>query len=149
MPSNFPRLFALPHVTKVLQSKGVLVLLNEYNASYRQIFLDGRALPDDPQPSWNGYSTAHWEGNTLVSVTNGFRDDLWMDMAGTPLTSNAKVTERFTRPNFGRIEIEATVEDPKAYTKPWKMTIRLNFELDTELMDEVCLEGENSSQHMK
>ena len=81
--------------------------------------------------------------------TIGFRDDLWMDMAGSPLTNAAKVTERFRRSNFGTLEIEATVNDPKAYTKPWSVKIVQRIMLDTELIDEVCLEGENSSQHMK
>jgi hypothetical protein len=148
-PSNFPRMFTLPHITKFVQTPALLVLMNEYNASYRQIFTDGRPLPDDPQPSWNGYSTGKWQGDTLVVETIGFRDDLWMDMAGSPLTSAAKVTERFRRPNFGTLEIEATVNDPKAYTKPWTVTIVDKMMLDTELIDEVCLEGENSSQHMK
>jgi hypothetical protein len=148
LPSNFPRMFTLPHITKFVQTRGLLILINEFNASYRQIFLDGRGLPADPQPSWNGYSTAKWEGDALVVESNGFRDDLWMDMAGTPLTGAAKVIERFRRPSFGRLEIEATVDDPKAYTKPWSMKIAQRLILDTELMDEVCLEGERSSQHM-
>jgi hypothetical protein len=149
MPSNFPRMFTLPHITKVVLTRGLLVLMNEFNASYRQIFTDGRPLPDDPQPSWNGYSTGKWEGDTLVVQTIGFRDDLWMDMAGAPLTNAAKVTERFHRPNFGTLEIEAVVNDPKAYTRPWTVKIVQRIMLDTELIDEVCLEGENSSQHMK
>jgi len=125
------------------------LLANEYSASYRQIFLDGRPLPVDPQPSWNGYSTAVWESDTLVVRTNGFRDDLWMDMAGTPLTGAATVTERFRRPNFGTLEIEATVDDPKAYTKPWTFRMIDKIVLDTELIDEVCLENENSAKHLK
>jgi hypothetical protein len=149
LPSNFPRMFTLPHITKFVQTPKLLVLINEYNASYRQIFTDGRALPIDPQPSWNGYSTARWEGDTLVVRTNGFRDDLWMDMAGTPLTSAATVTERFRRPSFGTLEIEATVNDPTAYTKPWSMKMIDKIVLDTELIDEVCLENESSAQHMK
>jgi hypothetical protein len=149
MPSNFPRLYTLPHITKFIQTPGELALLNEFNASYRQIFLDGRPLPVDPQPSWNGYSTARWEGDTLVIQTNGFRDDLWMDMAGTPLTSAATVIERLRRPNFGTLEIEATVNDPEIYTRPWTMKLVDKLVLDTEIMDEVCLENENSAQHMK
>lgn len=149
LPSNFPRMFTLPHITKFVQTRGLLVLMNEYNASYRQIFLDGRSLPVDPQPSWNGYSTAKWEGETLVVKTNGFRDDLWMDMAGTPLTGAATVTERFRRPNFGTLEIDATVNDPKAYTRPWNLKIVNKVVLGTELIDEVCLENENSARHMK
>jgi hypothetical protein len=149
LPSNFPRMFTLPHITKFVQTRGLLVLINEFNASYRQIFTDGRALPVDPQPSWNGYSTAKWEGNTLVVTTNGFRDDLWMDMAGSPLTGAATVIERFRRPDFGTLEIQSTVDDPKAYIRPWSMTIIDKLVLDTELIDEVCLENENSSRHMK
>jgi hypothetical protein len=149
LPSNFPRMFTLPHFTKFVQTRGLLMLANEYNASYRQIFTDGRPLPVDPQPSWNGYSTGKWEGDTLVVETNGFRDDLWMDMAGTPLTQAAKVTERFRRPNFGTLEIDATVNDPQAYTRPWNMKLVDKLVLDTELIDEVCLENEKSAQHMK
>jgi len=149
LPSNFPRFFTLPHVVKFVQTRGLLILMNEYNASYRQIFTDGRPLPEDPQPSWNGYSTAKWQGDTLVVETNGFRDGLWMDMVGTPLTSEARVTERFRRPNFGTLEIEATVNDPKSYTRPWSMKMVDKIVLDTELIDEVCLENEKSVQHMK
>ncbi len=149
LPSNFPRMFTLPHITKFVETPKLLVLMNEFNASYRQIFMDGRSLPADPQPSWNGYSTARWEGDTLVVETNGFRDDLWMDMSGTPLTSHATVEERFRRPNFGTLEIDATVNDPKAYTRPWRMKIVEGIVLDTELIDEVCLEGEASARHMK
>ena len=149
LPSNFPRLYTLPHITKFVQTRKLLLLINEFNASYRQIFMDGRTLPVDPQPSWNGYSTAKWEGDTLVVTTNGFRDDLWMDMAGTPLTNAATVIERLRRPSFGTLEIEATVNDPKAYTKPWTFKLVDKLVLDTELIDEICLEGENSARHMK
>jgi hypothetical protein len=148
MPSNIPRMLTLPHYTKFVQVPGLLLLINEFNASYRQIFTDERPLPKDPQPSWNGYSTGKWEGDTLVVQTNGFRDDLWMDMEGTPLTEAAVVTERFRRVNFGKMDIEITINDPKAYTKPWTMKFSHNIVLDTELLDEICLENEKSSQHM-
>ena len=105
-------------------------------------------MPVDPQPSWNGYSSGRWEGDTLIVQTNGFRDDLWLDMRGNPLTSAAKVTERFRRPDFGHLEIEVTVDDPKAYTKPWTVKFRQTIVLDTELVDEICLENEKSMQHM-
>jgi hypothetical protein len=148
LPSSFPRMFTLPHITKFVQTAKLLMLANEFNASYRQIFLDGRPLPVDPQPSWNGYSTGHWEGSTLVVESNGFRDDLWMDMAGTPLTSAGHVTERFRRPSFGTLEIDATVTDPTVYSRPWNLKISDKLVVDTELIDEVCLEGEASSKHM-
>jgi hypothetical protein len=145
LPSNFPRMFTLPHYTRFVQTRGLLVLMNEFNASYRQIFLDGRPLPVDPQPSWNGYSSAKWDGDALVVETNGFRDDLWMDMTGTPLTNAARVTERFRRPNFGTLEIEATVNDPKAYTRPWTIKLNHNIVLNTELIDYICSENEKDA----
>ena len=149
LPSTLPRLYTLPHLQKFLQNPVELVLLNEFNASYRQIFLDGRPLPDDPTPSWTGYSTAHWDGDTLVVETNGFRDDLWLDMVGNPLTSAAKLTERITRPNFGSLEIALTIDDPRAYTKPWTVEISEFLVVDTEMMDEYCLEGEKSVVHLQ
>ena len=148
LPSNFPRMYTLPHITKFIQNKGLLILMNEFNASYRQIFTDGRALPKDPQPSWNAYSTGKWQGDTLVVESNGFRDDLWMDMAGTPLTNAARVIEKFRRPNYGTLLIEAEISDPKAFTKPWTLKLELKAALDTELIEEVCLEGERSLQHL-
>jgi hypothetical protein len=147
LPPVVPRAYSLPHIQKFIQTKGLLAILNEFNASYRQIFLDGRPLPVDPEPTWNGYSTAKWERDTLVIQTIGFRDDLWLDGSGNPLTAAGKLTERIRRPNFGSLEIELTVDDPKAYTKPWTVTLRQFLVLDTELMDEICLEGEKSVQH--
>ncbi len=148
LPPNFPRAFAFPHLQKLIQIPGLLAILDEFNASYRQIFTDGRPLPEDPQPSWNGYSSGKWDGDTLVVETIGFRDDLWLDMKGNPMTSAARVTERFRRPNYGRLEIEVTVNDPKAYTKPWTVALKQVIKLDTELVDEICLENEKSVQHM-
>jgi hypothetical protein len=147
LPSSPPRGYTLPHLQKIIQTNGLLVILNEYNASYRQVFTDGRPLPAEPLPAWNGYSTAKWEKDTLVIQTIGFRDDLWLDMRGSPLTGSARVTERIRRPNFGSLEIEFTVDDPKAYTKPWTAKLKLFLVLDTELMDEMCLENEKSVQH--
>jgi hypothetical protein len=147
LPSNVPRGYSLPHIQKFIQTSKLLVILNEYNASYRQIFLDGRPLPEDPTPSWNGYSTAKWERDTLVVQTIGFRDDLWLDGSGNPLTEAGKITERIRRPNFGSLDVEVTVDDPKAYTKPWTVQLRQFLVVDTELMDEICLEGEKSFEH--
>jgi len=141
LPSNPPRMFTLPHYQRVLQMPGLLTLLSEYNATYRLIYIDGRPLPVDPQPSWSGYSTAKWEGDTLVVQTNGLRDELWLDVAGNPMTDAATLTERIRRPNFGTLEIELTVNDPKAYTRPWTVTIRQMIVVDSDLIDEFCLEG--------
>jgi hypothetical protein len=148
MPSNFPKLYTFPHITKIIQTPKLIAMLNEFNASYRQIFTDGRPLPVDPNPSWNGYSSGKWEGGELVVETVGFRDDLWMDASGTLLTNGAKVTERIRRPNFGSLEIQAFIDDPNAYTKPWTINMKMKIVLDTELIDEVCLEGERSLEHL-
>ena len=117
-------------------------------STYRQIFTDSRPLPEDPQPAWNGYSSGHWEGDRLVVETIGFRDDQWLDARGNPLTDAAKVTERFRRANFGTLEIEVTVNDPKAYTRPWTVMIRQTAVLDTEMLDSVCLENEKDVPHL-
>jgi hypothetical protein len=148
LPDNPPRPYGLPHLTKALHTPRLLVLLNEVNAMYRQIFIDGRPLPEDPTPSWNGYSTAAWEGDTLVVRTIGFRDGLWLDTSGSTMSDAAKMTERIRRPNFGTLEIEVTVDDPKTYTRPWTVSMPQTIVLDTELIDEFCLENEKSSQRM-
>jgi hypothetical protein len=135
-------------MTKAVHTPRLLVLLNEVNAMYRQIFIDGRPLPVDPNPSWNGYSTANWEGDTLVVQTIGFRDGLWLDMGGSPMTDAAKMTERFRRPNYGTLDVQITIDDQKAYTRPWTVEMPQKIMLDTELIDEICLENEKSSQRM-
>ncbi|HEY7218583.1 MAG TPA: hypothetical protein VH985_09325 [Candidatus Binatia bacterium] len=143
-----PRMHLLPTMKKMVQTPGLLVILDEYNASYRQVFTDGRPSPEDPQPTWNGYSSGRWEGDRLVVETMGFRDDQWLDARGNPLTSAAKVTERFQRPNFGSMEIEVTINDPKAYTRPWTALIRQTAVLDTEMLDSICLENEKDVPHL-
>jgi hypothetical protein len=148
-PANFLRAYGMPHLLKFAQMPGLLLVLNEWNAGYRQIFTDGRPLPHDPNPSWQGYSSAKWSGDTLIVESNGFRDDLWIDWRGSVLTSAAKVREEFRRPDLGHMEIQVTVDDPKAYTKPWTVLIKERLIVDTELIDEICLENERSLQHMK
>jgi hypothetical protein len=132
---------------KIVQSPGLMVILTERNASYRQIFTDGRPLPVDPNPSWNGYSSGKWEGDTLVVQTIGFRDDTWLDASGSPLTNAARVTEKFRRPSFGKLEIEITVDDPKAYMKPWAIKLTQPFVADTEMLDYICQENERDVSH--
>jgi hypothetical protein len=149
LPDAFVRAYGLPHYLKFVQTPDLLVMLNEYNGVYRQIFTDGRSLPEAPNPSWQGYSTAAWSGDTLVIDTIGFRDDVWIDWDGSMITEAAKLTERIRRPDFGHLEIEVTVDDPKAYTKPWTVTLRQQFAGDTELIDEICAENEKSSPHLK
>jgi hypothetical protein len=149
MPRGAPRIWTDDYYKRIFQVPGRVLILTERNIQYRQIFLDGRLLPDDPNPTWNGYSTGHWEGDTLVIDTNGFRDDLWLDAAGNPLTEQGKTVERIRRPSFGTLEIEITIDDPKAYTAPWTITLHQPLVLDSELIDYYCLENERDSVHMQ
>lgn len=149
LPDTFLRAYGLPHLLKFVQAPGLLVMLNEMNAGYRQVFTDGRPLPEDPVPSWQGYSSATWSGDALVVNTIGFRNDLWIDWNGSVLTEAAKVRERIRRPDYGHLQIEVTVDDSKAYTRPWTVTLKQRLAVDTELVDEICLENEKSAQRMK
>ena len=149
LPATFLRAFGMPHLLKFVQTPGLLVVLNEWNAGYRQVFTDGRPLPADPNPSWMGYSSAKWSGDTLVIDTIGMRDDIWIDWGGSVLTEAAKVREEIRRPDLGHLEIQVTVDDPKAYTQPWTVLIKERLIVDAELIDEICLENEKSLQHMK
>jgi hypothetical protein len=148
MPLGAPRMLVDPLYRKFVQTPGLLVILNERDAAYRQIFNDGRPLPQDPQPSWTGYSTGKWEGDTLVVRTNGLRDGMWLDRIGSPMTDAAKLTERFRRVNYGTMEVEVTVDDPKAYTKPWTVKVIEYIILDTELLDSICSENEKDAIHL-
>ena len=132
---SFPR--------KIIQNPDVTLILYETHMGLRQIFTDGRALPNnDPQPWWYGYSIGKWEGDTLVVETTGFKDGGWLDINGNPLTDGGKVTERFRRVNFGTLEIDVTVEDPKAYTKPFTVRVNQRVMLDSDLIEFVCLENQ-------
>jgi hypothetical protein len=149
LPDNFLRAYGLPHLLKFVHTPNLLVVLNEMNAGYRQVFTDARPLPVDPTPSWQGYSSAKWSVDTLVIDTIGLRDDTWIDWNGSVVTQTAKVREQIRRPDFGHLEIQVTVDDPKAYTKPWTVTLKQRIVVDAELIDEICLENEQSLKHMK
>jgi hypothetical protein len=141
-PPNYPRAWTLPQHTKIIQTPKEMVLLHEFNAAYREVYLDGRPLPVDPNPTWNGYSTGHWQGDTLVIETNGIRDDMWLDIQGSPITESGHVTERLKRLSLGLMKVEITVNDPKAYTKPWSVTIEMALQVDTQMLEEICLDNE-------
>ena len=128
---------------KVIQTPGLIVILYEASMGIRQIFTDGRGPPGpDVHPWWYGYSVGRWEGDTLVVETTGFRDDGWLDVFGTPMTDAAKVTERFRRPSYGRMEIDITIDDPKAYTRPWTVRVNQRIMPEQELIEFVCLENQ-------
>jgi hypothetical protein len=133
---------------KMIQTPGVIVIMYEANSGLRQIFTDGRSLPKDAEPWWYGYSVGKWDGDTLVVESSNFRDLGWLDVEGSPLTETGKIIERFRRPDFGHLEIEVTINDPKAYTKPWTVTVYQRLLPDTELIEFVCQENERDAKHL-
>jgi hypothetical protein len=123
-------------------------MLNEWNAEFRQIYMDGRPLPDDPHPIYSGYSIGKWDGDAFVIITKGFRDEQWLDTAGNPITDAATMTERITRPNFGTLNLAITIDDPKAYTKPFTIDMNMKIMIDTQMIEEFCLENERDSARL-
>jgi hypothetical protein len=150
LPMGFMQFHTHPQPRKMIQTPGLLVIIYEANYGLRQIFTDGRSLPsEDAQPFWYGYSVGRWEGDTLVVETTGLREDGWLDVRGSPFTEKAKITERFRRLNYGTLEIDVTIDDPKAYTKPF--TVRVNQRLmpDQELIEFICAENQKFDQYLR
>jgi hypothetical protein len=147
-PGGALRILTFPPYRKFLHLPGLFVILSERDVTYRQIFLDGRPLPDDPAPTFNGYSVGAWDGDTLVVNSIGFRDETWIDRNGSPMSDEAKLTERFRRVNFGRLEIDVTLDDPKVYTKPWTVTLAQRIVLDTDLLDYHCMDNERDAKRL-
>ena len=147
LPQGVPKITLAPAPWKFISLPSTMVILYEAFGQWRQIQMDGRTLVKDPNPSWLGYSSGRWDGDTLVVTTTGFNGKTWLDTGGHPTTEALVVTERFRRPSFGRLEIEVTIDDAKAYTKPWSATQRMRLLPDTELIEFVCLENEKFQKH--
>ena len=142
-----------PQPRQIVQTKNLMLITYESNYGLRYIYMDGRPAPgNDPTPWWFGYSRGWWEGNdTLVVETTNFRGDEragWLDVNGSPYTDALKMTERFRRPNFGTMQIDVTIDDPKAYTKPFTVRVNHRIMLDTEMIEFICNENEQSSKHL-
>jgi hypothetical protein len=149
LPMGLLQFHEHPQPRKIVQTAGLIVIIYEANYGLRQIFLDGRPLPaNDPQPWWYGYSVGRWDGDTLVVDTIGLRDGGWLDIWGSPLTDQAKITERFRRLNFGTLIVDVTIDDAKAYTRPFTVRFTQNLMPDTELIEFICNENEQSSPHL-
>ena len=132
---------------KFIQTPAVLVILYEASSGLRQIFTDGRPAPNnDPQPWWYGYSVGRWDGDTLVVETTGLRDGGWLDIFGSPLSDAAKITERFRRVSYGRLEIDITIDDTKFYTRPWTVRVNQRVMPDQQLIEFICLENQRFGQ---
>ncbi len=139
-PLGLMQLHTHPFEKKIVQGNGTIVIMYDANNDVRQILTNGQPLPEVGQlaPWWYGYSVGKWEGDALVVTTVGFRDDVWLDVNGSPLTGTGKMVERFTRLNFGTLQIDVTIEDPKAYTQPFTVRVMQQIMPDTELFESVC-----------
>ena len=148
-PTGIPRLIGFPAPFKIVQLPALLVILYEQDTTYRQIFMDGRALPTEvSQPSWMGYSVGRWEGDVLAVESVGFNATSWLDVQGHPHTEAMRVIERYRRVNIGQLEIHITIDDPNAYTRPWTVIQHPRLLADTELLELFCTENEKSLPHV-
>jgi hypothetical protein len=157
LPMGITQFHQQPQPREIIEMPGKILMIYEANYGLRQIYTDGRALPKqgDPQPQWYGYSVGHWEGDTLIVETNNLRgaessaNDGWLDVRGSPYSEQARFTERFRRPTFGRLEIDVTVDDPKSYTKPFTVRINQQILADTELIEFICNENQQFRRRIK
>ncbi len=147
LPTGVPR--RDPYPSKIVQLPNLVIILFEGNLhSFRQIFIDAQH-PKDLEPTWWGHSIGHWEGNdTLVVDTVGFNGKTWLDLAGHGTSDQLHVIERYSRPDFGHLKNEITIEDPVYYTRPWKVTEITPLMEGQELMEYICTENERDSRHL-
>ena len=147
LPHSIPKAYLLAEPTKIVQVPGLIAILHEEFTHYRQIFTDGRQRPPNRKPTWFGYSLGTWDGDTLVVDTRGFVNDTWLDFGGRPATDALHVVERYRRRDFGHMDVEFTIDDPKAYLKPWSFEVSFDLLPDTELLEETC-ENETDAPHL-
>jgi len=143
-----------PQPRQIVQTKNLMLITYESNYGLRYVYMDGRPAPNnDPTPWWFGYSRGWYEGNdTLVIETTHFNGEEragWLDVNGSPYTDALKMTERLTRPNFGSLQIDITIDDPKAYTKPFTVRVNQRLMVDSEMIEFICNENERSTDHIK
>jgi len=149
LPHGIPDAMLYGGPMKIVQNRRMTIILFEEFNHYRQLFADGRAFPQDPQPTWFGYSVGRWAGDTFVVDSMGFNDQTWMDDSGLPHTDALRTTERFRRRDFGHLDLQLTVDDPKAYTKPWSVDIGFVLLPDTELIEDICENEKYASRTAK
>ena len=146
---GMPKLIYLPYPYKIFQLPGVTVILYEGFTTFRQIFTDGRPLPKDPQPSWIGYSVGTWDGDTFVVDTIGVNEKTWMDNAGRPHSEALRTIERYHRRNYGTMDVTLTIDDPKAYSRPWTVDLSPSrIVVGQDLLEYVCTENNRDVPHL-
>src|SRR5262245_4903761 len=153
LPTGVPRM--APYPWRIIQHPShtkathIFFLFEGNIHSYRQIFMDGRKHPDDPDPTWYGHSIGHWEGDTLAIDTVGFNDKFWFDFRGHPHTEKLHTIERWTRKDLGTLVNEVTIDDPGAYSRPFTLRFTARLRPNEELMEYICQENEQDSHHIK
>ena len=147
LPDGVPKGDLLPEPFKIIHSAGVIVVLYEVETTFRQFFTDGRKLPVDPSPSWQGYSVGRWEGDTLVVDTAGFNDRGWLDARGTGHSTEMRIEERFHRRDYGHLDLTITITDPRTFTRPITFSVVEELLPDTDLFEHYCLENEKDDAH--
>lgn len=147
LPSVIPEKDAVTSPFKIVEIPGEVIILYESRTIFRQIFTDGRPLPKDPQPSWQGYSVGKWEGDAFVVDTIGFNGKGWLDTNGHPTSDALHVIEKYKRKDIGHMDIEITIDDPQMYTKPWTVTENPHLVPDTELLEYICEENNRDVGH--
>ena len=148
LPTGLPVRATLATPMKFVQTPGLTLLLYESRTMFRQIFTDGRPLPEVDWPSWQGYSVGRWEDDTFVVETIGTNGRAWLDQPGLPATPSLRMIERFTRTDFGHMSMEFIIDDPEAYTRPWSIVADFTLQADTELLEFVCEENNIAAQHI-
>jgi hypothetical protein len=147
LPTGIPRI--APYPWRIVTTPTHIFFLFEGNIhSYRQIFVDGRKHPDDPDPTWYGHSIGHWEGDALVVDTVGFNDKFWFDFRGHPHTEKLHTIERYTRTDLGHLENKVTIDDPGAYSRPFTVTFTARLRPNEELMEYICQENNQDVKHI-
>ncbi len=148
LPGGIPFSMLLPFPTKIVQTPGLIVMLVEGDGTTRQVYTDGRRFPDDLSPQWMGSSVGHWERDTLVVETRGFNDKTWLDGLGHPHSEDMRITERFQRRDFGHLDAQITIDDPKTYTKPFSIRVTFRLQPDTDVLEWYCAENEKDRKHL-
>lgn len=148
LPEGMPLVEMAPAPYKIIQMPGMTVMLYERDTTYRQVYTDGRKLPDDPQPSWLGYSVGRWEGDSFVVESAGFNDRGWLDARGHTHSEALRLTERFHRLDFGHMEVRLTIDDPQTYTRPFTVLLKQRLVPDSDLLESFCAENERDSRHV-
>lgn len=137
-----------PFPYKIVQTPGLIVVLYEAFGGHRQIYLDGRKPPADPEPLWLGYSAGKWDGDTLAVDTVGFNDKSWLDAFGHPHSEDLHLVERLHRRDFGHLDVQLTIEDPKAYAKPFTIKFTDLLVSDSDIGENFCAENEKDRPHL-